>query len=159
MTYSRATLVVLFLCLFVAASVAQQKVKIVGVWEMVSAKNDGKEVFQSGRQVKTITKTRFVFIYQDKDKVLAALAKKTQQDTLDAYAGQFGAGSGTYKLIGNTYTETIDFMQNVEYVGLSIPFTVKVEGNRFYQSGKFPVMEGGKKVKEVLLEEVYKRIE
>ncbi len=159
MTYSKGLIVLLVLCVFVAFSSAQQKIKIQGVWEIVSVKTDGKEEPIIGRQLKTITRTRFTWIYQDKDKAISLLAKKTHEDSLMAAAEPFGAGAGSYKLVANTYTETIELFHNPSYIGLSIDFTVKVEGDRMFQTGKFPVLENGKKVREILLEEVYKRIE
>lgn len=101
-------------------------------------KMDGKEMLTSGKDVKYITAKHFVWIYQDKANCLALLAKKTQRDSLAAYYDAFGAGAGTYKLVGNTYTETIEYFSDPNYVGLSIDFTVKVEGDRLYQSGKLP---------------------
>jgi len=159
MTISKTLIHLLVLCVFAAFSTAQQKVTLEGVWEMLSAKSDGKEEPMSGRQLKTITKTRWTWIYHDKDKAMSLFAKKTHEDSLLAFADPFGAGAGSYKLVGNTYTETIELFRNLNYIGLSIDFTVKVEGDRMFQTGKFPVFEGGKKVREILLEEVYKRIE
>ena len=126
---------------------------------MLSGKEDGKERLTSGADIKYITAKHWIFIYQDKAKTISALAKKTQGDPLTAYMDAFGAGSGTYKLEGNKYTETVEFFLDPSYIGLSIDFTMRVEGNRLYQSGKFPVFENGKKVREVLLEEVYERLE
>jgi hypothetical protein len=159
MTCSRALLVVTLLCLFVTASIAQQKATIEGVWQALSQKMDGKETLAAGKDVKYITAKHWVWIYQEKAKCLSLFAKKTQKDSIAAYSSAFGAGAGTYKLVGNTYTETVEYFGDPNYIGLSLEFTVKVEGDRLYQSGKFPVLEGGKKVKEVQLEEVYKRIE
>jgi len=159
MTYSRATLVVLLLCAFVACSIAQQKVNIEGVWQALSQKMDGKETLTAGKDVKYITAKHWIWVYQDKGKCLSLLAKKTQRDSIAAYYDAFGAGAGTYKLVGNTYTETIEYFSDPSYVGLSFPFTVKVVGDRLYQSGKLPIFEGGKKVKDVQWDEVYKRIE
>lgn len=101
----------------------------------------------------------WIWIYQDKAKTASALAKKGTTDPLKAFTDAFGAGAGSYTLKGNTYTETVEQFVDPGYIGLSIPFTVKVEGNRLYQSGKFPVYENGKKTREVLLEEAYERIE
>jgi hypothetical protein len=140
-------------------AVAQQKNKIEGVWRMLSGKEDGKERLTSGSDIKYITAKHWIFIYQDKAKTTAVLAKKSQGDPLKAYQDSFGAGAGTYKLVGNTYTETIEQFVWPEYIGLSLDYTIRVEGNRLYQSGKFPYFENGKKVKEVLLEEVYERLE
>jgi hypothetical protein len=159
MTSSRSALVVFLLCLFAIASVAQQKVTIVGVWQSLSQKMDGKEVLTSGKDVKYITAKHWIWMYQDKEKCVSLLAKKTQRDSLAAYYETIGAGAGTYKLVGNTYTETIEYFGDPNYIGLSIDFTVKIEGDRLYQSGKLPTFEGGKRVKDVQWEEVYKRIE
>jgi len=159
MTYTKTTLVIILLCLFVAASVAQQKVNIEGVWQALSQKMDGKETLTAGKDVKYITAKHWIWVYQDKGKCLSLLAKKTQRDSIAAYYDAFGAGAGTYKLVGNTYTETIEYFSDPSYVGLSFPFTVKVVGDRLYQSGKLPIFEGGKKVKDVQWDEVYKRIE
>jgi hypothetical protein len=158
MNYLKTVLIVSSTVLIAASSIAQQRVKIEGVWELLSQKVDGKESPITGRDVKTITKDHWVWIYQDKAKMLALLDKKTVSDSLAAYA-ELGAGAGTYTLAGNTYTETIEFFPYPIYIGLSIDFTVKVEGDRFYQSGKMPIFEAGKKVRDALLEEVYKRIE
>jgi hypothetical protein len=88
-----------------------------------------------------------------------AIVKKTKEDPLTAYMDAFNAGSGTYKLEGNKYTETVEFFADPSYIGRSFDFTMKVEGNSLYQSGKFPVFEDGKKVREFLLEEVYERVQ
>jgi hypothetical protein len=120
---------------------------------------DGKEAYTSGKDVKYITAKHWIWISQDKEKCVSLLAKKTQWDSLAAYSEAVGAGAGTYKLVGNTYTETIEYFPDPNYIGCSVSFTMKVEGDRLYQSGKYPIIEGGKKVKDVELEEVYKRIE
>jgi len=158
MSYSKAIIGFLLIILFAGCSTPLQKNKIEGVWELISQKWDGKE-YVSGRDIKMITNKHFVWIYQDTAEVKSLLAKKTQRDSIAAYYDAFGAGAGTYKLIGNAYTETIEFFVDANYVGLSIDFTVKVEEDRLYQSGKFPMLQGGKKVKDVQLDEVYKRIE
>lgn len=159
MIYSRAIIVSLMLCAFAALTLAQQKTKLEGVWEMISARNDGKELPLAGRQLKTITKTRWTWIYQDRKQAESLFAKKTHEDSLMAYLHLSYAGAGTYTLVGSTYTETPEFFPELEYIGVPIEFAVKVEGDKMFQAGKLPVFEGGKKVREVLLEEVYKRIE
>ena len=146
-------------CLMVIPAAAQQRGKVEGVWRMLSGKEDGKEKLTSGIDIKYITAKHWIWIYQDKAKTMSVLAKKSQGDPLTAYMESFGAGAGTYKLVGDTYTETIEQFLYPDYIGLSVPFTIRVEGNRMYQSGKFPMFENGKKVKEVLLEEVYERVE
>jgi hypothetical protein len=152
--------IVLAAGLLATPALAQQKNKIEGVWHMLSQKVDGKEMLTpSATQIKYITAKHWVFISQDKGKTIAALAKKSQGDPIQAYQDAFNAGAGTYKLAGNTYTETIEQFPDPVYIGMSVSWTVKVEGNKFYQSGKYPVLENGKKTKDVLLEEVYERLE
>ena len=60
---------------------------------------------------------------------------------------------------GTTYTEQLDYFADPAYVGKAVPFTCRTEGDRFYQSGIFPVLEGGKKVRDITFEEVWKRVE
>jgi hypothetical protein len=113
----------------------------------------------SGTDMKYITAKHFIWIYQDKSKTISALSKKNQGDPLKAFTDSFNAGSGSYSLKGNTYTETIEHFGDPSYIGLSVVFTVKVEGSKLYQSGKYPILENGKKVRDILLEEVYERVE
>ena len=160
MVRTRILLPLMVACFLAVIVSGQQKSNIEGVWRMLSQKADGKEMLTaSATQMKDITGKHWIFIAQDKAKTIAALAEKSQGDPVKAYQDSFGAGAGTYKLAGNTYTETVEQFADPAYIGMSISFTVKVEGNRFYQSGKFPIYENGKKVKEVLLEEVYERVE
>jgi len=159
MTYLKAIVTFLLIILFAGCSAPPQKNKIEGVWQALSQKVDGKEMLTTGKDVKYITANHFIWIYQDKEKCLSLLAKKTQKDSIAMFYEAFGAGAGTYKFVGNTYTETIEYFVDPDYIGLSIDFTVKVEGDSLYQSGKYPVFEGDKKVKDLQLDEVYKRIE
>jgi hypothetical protein len=159
MVRTKILLSVMLACFLAVTTSAQQKSNIQGVWRMLSQKVDGKEMLTaSATQMKYITAKHWIYIAQDKAKTITALAKKLQ-DPLKAYQDSFGAGAGTYKLAGNAYTETVEQFADPAYIGMSISFTVKVEGNRFYQSGKLPEFENGKKVKDILLEEVYERLE
>ncbi len=157
MTYTKTLLLTLTVCLIAALSPAQQKNKIEGVWQALSQKMDGQETLTSGTIVKYITSKHCIWIYQDKAKCLSLFGDKTASAM--AYNQAFGAGAGTYKLVGNSYTETIEYFVDPNYIGLSVAFTTRVNGDRLYQSGKLPMFEGGKRVKDIQLEEVYKRIE
>jgi hypothetical protein len=156
-----AVAVSLMMLLFAVAHPAQQKNGIEGVWQAISQKVDGKESLTSGSDLKYITAKHWIWIYQDKTKSMAPIETKKGETlaSILSSANAFGAGAGTYKLVGNKYTETIQYFGDPSYIGLSLDFTVKVEGDRLYQSGKYPMLEGGKKVKDVQLDEVYKRIE
>ena len=83
---------------------------------------------------------------------------KSAADSLQAFRTMI-SGGGTYTLTGNTYKETLEYFADPTYLGLSIEFTCRTEGDRFIQTGNLPTMEGGKKVGEVPLEEVWRRLE
>jgi hypothetical protein len=144
------------LLLVVASPVrGQSQCQLTGVWELVSGKVDGQPYPTGLHQRKFITRSHWAWVLrQDTD--LKDL--KTVADTLAAYRTRAG-GSGTYTVQGTTYTEKIESFPEPAYEGLAVPFTCRVEGDRFYQSGTFPIMRDGKKVRDQMLEEVYRRIE
>ena len=156
MTYSKTIVLVLFLCFLIGPTQAQQTPRLQGAWEMVSQKFDGTDNPISGRQIKLLTRSHFIWVSQDKKSALELLAKKTERDSLLAYSGGFGAG--TYKISETTYTETLEFFYDPIYIGHTISFSYKLDGDRWLISGSFPVLEGDKKVREFLLEEVWERI-
>ncbi len=126
-----------------------------GVWELVSGTEGGTPYPATLHARKLITRRHWAWV-QGEGAPPSQLV--TVGDTLRAYRSSLG-GTGTYTVSGSTYTETIDVYPLPGYQGLSLPFTCRVEGDRFYQSGKSPVVENGKVVREVMLEEVYRRIE
>ncbi len=126
-----------------------------GVWELVSGTEDGKPYPATLHARKLITRRHWAWV-QGEGAPPSQLV--TVGDTLRAYRASLG-GTGTYTVSGSTYTETIDVYPLPGYQGMSLPFTCRVEGDRFYQSGKSPVVENGKVVREATLEEVYRRIE
>jgi len=83
---------------------------------------------------------------------------KSAADSLQAFRTMF-SGGGTYTITGNSYKETIEYFANPVALGASIEFTCRTEGDRFIQTGSLPVMEAGKKVGDVPLEEVWRRLE
>jgi hypothetical protein len=143
--------------LFLSASQlsAQAPCQLVGVWELVSGKANGKPYPAALHQVKIITRTRFAWVARE-DNGLKDL--KSVADSLKAYESRAGA-TGTYSVQGSTHTENIESFPEPAYEGRSIPFTCRVEGDRFYQTGNYPIVKDGKKVRDVMLEEVYRRIE
>jgi hypothetical protein len=42
---------------------------------------------------------------------------------------------------------------------MDLPFTCRTEGDRLYESGNVPVLQNGARVKDVRLEEVWRRVE
>ncbi len=134
---------------------AQSGCRVTGVWELVTGKVDGQPYPAASHMVKFITRNHWAWVTRD-DSVPMQL--RTTADSLAASQANAG-GSGTYTVSGSTYTETITYFPDPAYIGMSIPFTCRVDGDRFYQTGNFPILRDGKKVRDALLEEVYRRIE
>jgi hypothetical protein len=117
---------------------AKPENKLVGTWKIVSAKYDGKEIqFPEGTTtLKHVTPTQFMWASFDKDgKVDLALG-------------------GSYTLKGEKYEETPeygvgDLLQSLK--GKPQSFKWKVEGNKWYHSGK---LSSG-----LAIEEVWERVE
>jgi hypothetical protein len=136
---------------------AQQGGKLQGAWELVSQKMDGKEHPIAGRKIKLLTASHFVWVQQDKKQLEELLAKGTPHDSAVAYHD--GSGAGTYKVSGDTYTETTEFFYDPQNIGTSIEWKFKLEGDLWYTSGRYVHYKDGKKMEDILLEEVWKKIE
>lgn len=134
---------------------AQATCRPEGVWELVSGKTDTTPYPATLHARKVITKTTFTFISRDD------AAKHDPRTTADsvAFLMSMAGGSGSYTLRGSTYTEKPDFYPDPAYLGMEFAFTCRTEGDRLYQSGSVPVLQNGKKVSDVKLEEVWRRVE
>ena len=99
-----------------------------GTWELVS----GQQLPKSARDVKIISGGHFIFV------------------AYDAETGKpLYTGGGTYILKGSSYIEHIDFASDeipAGLVGKDQPFTVKVDGDTFTQTG---TLSNGKSLSEV----------
>ncbi len=153
----RSTVLLLLLYISPAFVYAQQTVNLQGTWELVSQKEDGKDHPISGRQIKLVAGTHYSWVRQDKKHIEELLAKGTQRDSISAFEDTFGAG--TYKIVGDTYTETTEFFYAPQYIGTSLAFTFKLDGDLWYTSGHLSHYENGKKIDDILLEQVFKRID
>jgi hypothetical protein len=150
------SLIVVAVASLVAGSVAAQSAcKVEGVWQLVSGSEDGKPYPAGTRNLKIITKTHFAAFWQNPG---GPKEMKSVADSLAAFRVA-GAVGGTYTLQGTTYTERLDYFPDPAYVGKALAFTCRTEGDRFHQSGNFPVFASGKKVRDIKLEEVWKRVE
>jgi hypothetical protein len=109
------------------------KSQLEGTWELVS----GQQLPRGARDIKIITERHFIFA------------------AYDAGNGRpLYTGGGTYVLNGSSYTEHMDFASDVIAAGLvgkDQPFTVKVEGDTFTQTG---ILSNAK-----ALSEVWKRVD
>ncbi|MGA2381905.1 MAG: hypothetical protein ABSG61_00565 [Gemmatimonadales bacterium] len=149
------TIAVLFPLVFSVPLHAQSRCRLVGVWELVSGKADGQPYPANLHQWKFITRARWAWVAK-RDTTVTEM--KTASDSLKVANTTEGAG-GTYTLQDTTYTEKIEFFPDRAYVGLSVPFACRTEGDRFYQTGGMPILEGGRTVRTLKLEEVWRRIE
>jgi len=108
---------------------------LLGTWELVSYKYGDQKEFsdypENRRRIKMITDTHFLWFELD---------TSTKEIRI-------GAG-GSYSLIGDTYTESQDFSGEgmKTYAGTKHAFTVRVEGDKFTQSG---ALSSGLKIEEV----------
>src|SRR3954469_17844061 len=116
---------------------AQSTCKVEGVWQLVSGTANGKSYPATTREMKIITKGHFAFVSEGQRGVMDL---KTVADTLAAFR-TMASGGGTYTVRGNAYTEKVEYFYSPAYVGKSIAFTCRTEGDRFYQSGAFPILE------------------
>jgi hypothetical protein len=117
-------------------SATQATNRIIGTWQLVSGEAGGQDSLGSGTMIKMISAKHFMFMSYDKSKM------KTT-----------AAGSGSYTLKGNTYTEHIDFIDasgGEGLVGTDAVFTVKVDGDTLTQTGE---------VQGTPLKEIYRRLD
>jgi hypothetical protein len=106
-----------------------------GTWKLISTKyGDVKEFTKRGEdslRIKYITTTHFTWLEVE------SASKKV-----------VASAGGKYTMSGTTYTETIDYAgEGMEsYLGKPQKFTVRVEGDKLYQSGE---LSDGLKIEEV----------
>jgi hypothetical protein len=105
-----------------------KKGQLDGAWELVS----GQQLPKGARDIKIISGGHFIFV---------------------AYNTENGkplyTGGGTYILNGSSYTEHVDFASDeisAGLVGKDQPFTVKVDGDTFTQTG---TLSSGKALLEI----------
>jgi hypothetical protein len=130
---------VIILALTPAVVAQQQPAKSndghLGTWQLVSTKygdqKDMSDYPKERRRVKMITATHFIWVDYD-----------TTTKKIAASAG------GPYTLRDGAYTETIEFVgDSMEpYLGKKQVFTIRVEGDRLFQSGQ---LSDGLKIEEV----------
>ena len=136
---------------------AQHDGNLQGAWELKSQKIDGKGHPLTGKRIRLLTANHFVWVQQDKKLLEDLLARRTSHDSVVAYHDVCGAG--TYKVHGDMYTETTEFFYDPQNIGTSIDWKFKLEGDLWYTSGHYVHYKDGKKSEDLLLEEVWKRIE
>ena len=104
-----------------------KKSQLDGTWELVS----GQPLPEGARDIKIISEGRLHFCSYDTEK-----------------GKPLYTGGGTYILNGSSYAEHIDFASDeisAGLVGKDQPFTVKVDGDTFTQTGS---LSNGKRLSE-----------
>jgi hypothetical protein len=133
--------------------------RLEGTWDLIETRStppDPNFNFAEWHQIKILTSTHWVYLSQ---KRMAPTMTSFANDTeLLAAAKTFGAGGGTYTLDGDTYTEHIDFFSTPNYVGKSIPWKIRWEGDEWIQTGTFPVKALGLGDQDIELSERYRRV-
>ncbi len=120
-----------------------------GAWELVDARYtpaDPSFSLAARRQIKLLTKTHWAFLDQ------------AREPAQPANPSDFSAGGGTYQLEGDSYTEHIEFFAVPKFVGASITFKIKWDGDEWTQTGTLPLKALGLSDHDVDLQERYRRI-
>ncbi len=143
------SLFLVFVFLLSSSTIAQEKKNpIEGTWELVSGKWSDPDttylfpITDSGRQIKMISRTHFVWMSQD----------TSRKDV-------YGFGGGKYTLDGDKYTEHIEIFYDPRGIGKSLTFKMRVEGDTLIQSGTMPFKKLGLADYDLETYEVYKRID
>ena len=143
------SLFLIFVFLFgCTTSAVEKKNPIEGTWELVSSKWSSPDTTSTYpdtdyyRMIKMINKTHFIFVNQD-----------------TSVENSYYYGGGKYTLDGDKYTEHLEFFKEPEWIGKSITFTMKVEGDTLIQSGIYPAKKFGLGDYDSDIYEVYKRID
>ena len=151
----RTAVVVAFVLTAAHGALAQSACRVEGVWRLISPYPNAPPPPSGYRSMKIFTKEHFVFVGEEPGRIKEP---KTAADSLAALL-KTESGGGTYTANGSTYTEKYDFFWNPEYVGTSIRWSCRTEGDKLYQSGAFPIYQAGRKVREMRVQEIWRRIE
>ena len=135
----------------VAVPAYGQSCNLEGVWQLVSIKVDTQAVPLTDLRVKLITNGRFSWVSGSPDSVNTTPIKSASAFRVFK---TMSAGGGTYSLEGTTYTEQIEYFPDVNWIGLSLPFTCRTEADQFIQTGTLPVFENGQRVREQRVEKI-----
>jgi hypothetical protein len=126
------TVAAVFLALSQTNGSHAKKSQLDGTWELVS----GQPLPKGARDIKIISGGHFIFVAYDTEK-----------------GKPLYTGGGTYILNGSSYTEHMDFASDeisAGLIGKDQPFTVKVDGDTFTQTGTLSNGKG--------LSETWKRV-
>ena len=133
------SVVFLSICFFLVGCNSEKRNSLEGAWERVEAKftTAGETETPSGTAIKMFTKNYWVIVEQGSNEALG----------------------GTYTFDGETLTEFVEFGYPQNWIGFSLSFNVKWEGDKWIQTGKFPMKALGLGENDMESYEVWKRID
>ena len=105
-----------------------------GTWDLVAQTVDGKAQSLAGyQQRKMVSGGYFMWLGQNRQR--DTLPMRTTLDTLRAT--RMSGGAGTFTVVGNRYTEKLEYFSDAHQLGKSVPGTCRVLGGQWFHS--FPV--------------------
>ncbi|HEY4109132.1 hypothetical protein [Puia sp.] len=116
------------ICLVCSCKLQTEPLRMNGTWRLVSGTTITKGVAtvtdytRDSKFIKIINNTHFAFVKHDLNP-----AKDS--------SNHFDAGGGSYTLVGNQYTEHLDFYSDHNWEGKTFPFTVTISNDTLIQRG------------------------
>jgi len=161
----RGILIGILLCMllavgyFLAGCKSENKNTLEGVWERVEGKFTiaGETISPTQKAIKIFTKDHWAIIEQEPNAQKFS-SNPTDAELINAAKG-FDAFYGTYTLEGETLTESVELAFNPNWIGHSVSFEVRWEGDQWIQTGTFPLKALGLGENDEESYEVWKRIE
>ena len=155
----RKVLLLLAICLFLVGCKSEKKNTLEGVWELVEARytTAGKTESTNEKVIKMYTKKHWVIIGQAPNRQKFT-GEGTDSELLNA-AKTFGMEAGTYTIKDDILTESVEFAFVPNWVGATVSFKIKWEGDKWIQTGTFPNKALGMGENDTESYEVWKRIE
>jgi hypothetical protein len=119
---------VLFSCTNKTKSDDQPTIQLNGTWRLITHTTITRGVSavtdytKNQKFLKIINDTHFAFLTHNLN---------TKKDS----SNHFDAGGGSYTLVGDQYTEHLDFYSDKNWEGKAFKFTVKIENDTLIQQG------------------------
>lgn len=105
--------------------------RVQGLWERVATIQAGKRAeFRGARQLKMLTANNYMWLAGELRR--DTLPLRTVADTA-RYYGMSG-GAGTYRIVGNKYTERLTLFVDPKFEGRDFTSSCRVQGNTWYHS-------------------------
>lgn len=109
--------------------------RVEGVWELTAVSVDGKDQpLQGRREQKFVDRGHFMWVSEPGRSNVVRVRNAADSTR----ATPVTAGSGTYTLAGNTYTEHLELFFDPRRERQSLPATCRTEGDRWYHTYSWP---------------------